>query len=193
MNKREKNKQNTRQKILEAAKVEFIANGFLNTKTVDVAKRSGVAHGTLFFHFDNKDKLIIEIIEKELFGITGDLYNILNKANGFEELLESYLLFLEGEESLFSVIARELPFYSTELRRQIFFRESAVRNYFYQSIEDEINKGIFKNIDITYILDVLFGSINYYLSLNDVFGYKNTIIKEKKNKIIKNILMLLKK
>lgn len=193
MNIREENKQNTRQKILEGAKQEFIINGFLNTKTIDIAKRAGIAHGTLFFHFINKDKLIIEIIDKELYGITGELYDLLNDTNNFEELLSRYLDFLEKEEGFFSTIARELPFYSAELRRQIFFRESATRNYFYGALEEGIKKEFFKNLDITYILDLLFGSINYYLSLNEVFGYKNKIIKIKKEVIKKNILKLLKK
>lgn len=193
MNIREKNKQSTRQKILESAKLEFIINGFLKTKTIDIAKRAGIAHGTLFFHFINKDKLIIEIIDRELYGITGELYNLLNDTNNLEELLSRYLDFLEKEENFFSVIARELPFYSAELRRQIFFRESATRNYFYEALEEGIKKGTYKDLDITYTLDILFGSINYYLSLNEVFGYKNKIIKEKKEIIKKNILKLLKK
>ncbi len=193
MNIRKKNKQNTRQKILKAAKQEFIINGFLNTKTIDIAEKAGIAHGTLFFHFKNKDKLIIEIIDKELFGITGELYDLLNNTNDLEELLTRYLDFLEKEEGFFSTIAKELPFYSAELRRQIFFRESATRNYFYKALEEGIKKGTFKDLDITYTLDILFGTINYYLSLNEVFGYKNKIIKEKKEVIKKNIIKLLEK
>src|SRR4030042_4219427 len=114
MNKREKNKQDTRLKILQAAKQEFIINGFLNTKTIDIAKRAEIAHGTLFFHFKNKEKLIIEIIDNELYGITGELYDLLNDTNNFEELLSRYLDFMEKEEGFFSTIARELPFYSAE-------------------------------------------------------------------------------
>ncbi len=53
---------------MEAAREEFVANGFLRAKTVDIAARAGVAHGTLFLHFQTKGNLILEILDKELLG-----------------------------------------------------------------------------------------------------------------------------
>lgn len=44
----------TRQQLLDAAAVEFDANGYLSTRLVDIASRAGVTRGSLYFHFDSK-------------------------------------------------------------------------------------------------------------------------------------------
>jgi AcrR family transcriptional regulator len=40
--------------IVEAALEEFIASGFTATRLDDVAKRAGVAKGTIYLHFKDK-------------------------------------------------------------------------------------------------------------------------------------------
>lgn len=41
--------------IVEAALEEFIARGFAATRLDDIAKRAGVAKGTIYLHFKDKD------------------------------------------------------------------------------------------------------------------------------------------
>src|SRR5471032_2056171 len=43
--------------ILEAAMDEFIARGFAATRLDDVAQRAGVAKGTIYLHFKDKEAL----------------------------------------------------------------------------------------------------------------------------------------
>lgn len=40
--------------ILEAAAIEFATRGFDGTRVTDVARRAGVASGTVFYHFSDK-------------------------------------------------------------------------------------------------------------------------------------------
>jgi AcrR family transcriptional regulator len=48
--------------IVEAALDEFIARGFTATRLDDVAKRAGVAKGTIYLHFKDKEALFEELI-----------------------------------------------------------------------------------------------------------------------------------
>jgi AcrR family transcriptional regulator len=48
--------------IVEAAMEEFIARGFAATRLDDVAKRAGVAKGTLYLHFKDKESMFEELI-----------------------------------------------------------------------------------------------------------------------------------
>jgi AcrR family transcriptional regulator len=48
--------------IIEAAMDEFIARGFAATRLDDVAKRAGVAKGTIYLHFKDKEALFEELI-----------------------------------------------------------------------------------------------------------------------------------
>ncbi|MDZ7833098.1 MAG: TetR/AcrR family transcriptional regulator [Desulfobacterales bacterium] len=58
-----------KQAIIKTATQLFAENGFFRTSTVDIAESAGVAHGTLFYHFKNKEGIIYEI-----FRLAGDTY-----------------------------------------------------------------------------------------------------------------------
>ena len=48
--------------IIEAAMDEFIARGFAATRLDDVARRAGVAKGTIYLHFKDKELMFEELI-----------------------------------------------------------------------------------------------------------------------------------
>ncbi|MHC2333637.1 TetR/AcrR family transcriptional regulator [Bradyrhizobium sp. USDA 4454] len=52
--------------IIEAAMDEFIARGFAATRLDDVAKRAGVAKGTLYLYFKDKETMFEELIRTAL-------------------------------------------------------------------------------------------------------------------------------
>ena len=49
---------NNKQKILETAITLFVKQGFENTPTIQITKESGVASGTLFYHYKTKEDLM---------------------------------------------------------------------------------------------------------------------------------------
>ena len=51
-----------REAIIEAAMDEFIARGFAATRLDDVARRAGVAKGTIYLHFKDKESMFEELI-----------------------------------------------------------------------------------------------------------------------------------
>lgn len=55
-----------RQAIIEAAMDEFIARGFAATRLDDVARHAGVAKGTIYLHFSDKEALFQELIRTAL-------------------------------------------------------------------------------------------------------------------------------
>jgi len=48
--------------IVEAAMDEFIARGFAATRLDDIARRAGVAKGTIYLHFKDKESMFEELI-----------------------------------------------------------------------------------------------------------------------------------
>lgn len=52
----------TRQQILKEAKRIFSLQGFDNSTTKDIAQAAGVAEGTVFLHFENKQGLINHVV-----------------------------------------------------------------------------------------------------------------------------------
>src|SRR6478736_5466118 len=62
-----------RQAIIEAAMDEFIARGFAATRLDDVARHAGVAKGTIYLHFSDKEALFQELIRTALVPLIGRL------------------------------------------------------------------------------------------------------------------------
>src|SRR3981081_3952444 len=52
-----------REAIIAAGLEEFIARGFAATRLDDVAKRAGVAKGTIYLHFEDKEALFQELVQ----------------------------------------------------------------------------------------------------------------------------------
>lgn len=62
-----KRSQATRASILNAAKEVMGSHGFDAAKTSDIAKHAGLAEGTVFLHFDNKQGLLQALLQ-DVFG-----------------------------------------------------------------------------------------------------------------------------
>lgn len=52
--------------ILRAAIRVFARNGFFNAKVADVAREAGVADGTVYLYFKNKDHILVSIFEETM-------------------------------------------------------------------------------------------------------------------------------
>jgi AcrR family transcriptional regulator len=63
---RAKNKEKTRQAILRAALELFAKLGFYRTTTKAIARKAGIAEGTLFNYFPTKEDLALYFFEEEL-------------------------------------------------------------------------------------------------------------------------------
>ncbi len=62
-----------REAILAAALAEFSARGFTATRLDDVAKRAGIAKGTIYLYFRDKESLFQELIRTMLSPLVGTI------------------------------------------------------------------------------------------------------------------------
>ncbi|HMI16497.1 MAG TPA: TetR/AcrR family transcriptional regulator [Bradyrhizobium sp.] len=60
--------------MIEAALDEFISRGFTATRIDDVARRAGVAKGTIYLHFKDKESMFEELIRTALVPLIGRLH-----------------------------------------------------------------------------------------------------------------------
>jgi AcrR family transcriptional regulator len=67
-----------REAILAAALDEFSAQGFAAARLDDVARRAGVAKGTIYLHFRDKEALFQELIRSVLGPFVGTLEHVLH-------------------------------------------------------------------------------------------------------------------
>lgn len=53
----------TRQRLLEAARLVFEETGFLEARITDIADRAGLSHGSFYHYFDSKEQIFREVAE----------------------------------------------------------------------------------------------------------------------------------
>src|ERR1700744_294726 len=57
--------------IVDAAMEEFVARGFAATRLDDIARRAGVAKGTIYLHFKDKESMFEELIRTAIVPLVG--------------------------------------------------------------------------------------------------------------------------
>jgi AcrR family transcriptional regulator len=117
-----------KQKRILAAAVEFFAEkGFASTSTSEIAKKAGVAEGTIFRHYKTKKELLLSIVAPVMAKfiapfVIKDLNKVLNQEfDTFEDfiraMIENRMKFLQNNMQLFRILIQEIPF-QPELREQ---------------------------------------------------------------------------
>lgn len=100
------------EKILKAAIKVFAKNGFHNSKISQIAKEAGVADGTIYLYFKNKDDILIRLFEEKLDEINNDLRNELENIRDprekFQIFIRKHLSTVERNRNLAEVISVEL-------------------------------------------------------------------------------------
>jgi TetR/AcrR family fatty acid metabolism transcriptional regulator len=82
---------NKRERILKAATQVFARYGFYKSKIAEIAKRANVADGTIYLYFKNKDDLLISLFEDEMNKVILTMREQVNKAEGFENKIRTFI------------------------------------------------------------------------------------------------------
>lgn len=101
-----------RTRIISAAMKVFAQKGFYNSKVSEVAKEAGVADGTIYLYFRNKDDILICMFEDQMKDIITDMKEELEKEADPLRKLECFALFhlniVENRKELAEVLQVEV-------------------------------------------------------------------------------------
>jgi TetR/AcrR family transcriptional regulator, fatty acid metabolism regulator protein len=130
-----------RDAIIEAAIVEIANRGFHNTSVSRIARRAGVADGTIYLYFQNKEDILVSIFDNAMEGFIHTGRRELASTDGCRAKLSRIIrLHLEslGENHDLAVI------FQVELRHSLHFlsvfSRSSLRDYL-QTIAEVIGEG----------------------------------------------------
>ncbi len=76
--------------IVEAAMEEFIARGFAATRLDDIAKRAGVAKGTIYLHFKDKESMFEELVRIVIVPVVARLTALPTPTGPVRDLVEAF-------------------------------------------------------------------------------------------------------
>jgi AcrR family transcriptional regulator len=81
-----------RQAIIEAAMEEFISRGFAATRLDDIARRAGVATGSIYLHFKDKESMFEELIRTAIVPLVGRMQGPPPTGGTVRDLIEAFAL-----------------------------------------------------------------------------------------------------
>jgi TetR/AcrR family fatty acid metabolism transcriptional regulator len=101
-----------RERILKAAIRVFARKGFYSTRVSEIAKAAGVADGTIYLYFKNKDDVLISIFQDRISKLLEVLTQAVAQKSSFEEKLlvvvDLQLGLLDGSRELAEVVTVNL-------------------------------------------------------------------------------------
>lgn len=188
---RKQQKVQTRQSILATAKKLISENGFAALKTLDVARESGIAHGTIFIHFPTRDNLITEAIEAFGKELVTRLHDSLAKKSGVKSILKKYLKIMAENESFYEKIILENSLLPSQARDVLLTIQSGISFHLYQAAESELKNGKIKKIPMHLLFNTWMGLIHYYISNRELFSPGRSVINEKGDELINHFMNLI--
>ena len=155
-----------REAILNAAKQRLRKYGIQKTKMQEIAKDAGIAVGTLYLYFKNKNDILIASIEAHAQQHILYAEEILNSTKSPPEKLKAYIVcrFHESQEtrnsgSYAAELARAVIKLKPELLKQ---QEIWTRNNVSKILIEGIVNNLFKIEDLERDVEVFLHSIGYF-------------------------------
>lgn len=159
-----KNKPKYRQ-IIDAAVIVIAENGYHQAQVSKIAKQAGVADGTIYLYFRNKEDILISLFQEKM----GNFIEIIEgkiagKSTAVEKLLmlvEAHLEWVAEDSHLAIVTQLELRQSNKELRLKI----NEVLKGYLKLIDKIVIEGIERkefrsNLDVRLARQMIFGTID---------------------------------
>ncbi|WP_347489984.1 TetR/AcrR family transcriptional regulator [Desulfoscipio sp. XC116] len=131
--------------IIEAAVKVIAENGYHNSQVSKIAKEAGVADGTIYLYFKNKEDLLISLFKVKMGDFTaGARHELKDLKNPFTKLARLiYLHFnrLESDRNLALVLQIQLRQSETSIREGI----AGPLKLYFNIIEEIISAGVESN------------------------------------------------
>ncbi|MBY0099063.1 TetR/AcrR family transcriptional regulator [Mesobacillus maritimus] len=151
--------------IIDAAVVVIAEKGYHQAQVSKIAKQAGVADGTIYLYFRNKEDILISLFQEKMGNFIELIEGkIAGKTTAVEKLLmlvESHLEWVAGDSHLAIVTQLELRQSNKDLRLKI---NDVLKGYL-KLIDKIVVEGIErdefrKNLDVRLARQMIFGTID---------------------------------
>jgi TetR/AcrR family transcriptional regulator, fatty acid metabolism regulator protein len=159
-----KNKPKYKQ-IIEAAVIVIAENGYHQAQVSKIAKQAGVADGTIYLYFKNKEDILISLFQEKMGSfiekIQKEIEGISSPTEKLYVLVEKHFQLLAADRHLAIVTQLELRQSNKELRLRI---NEVLKGYLKvvdRILMEGIEKGEFRqDLDVRLARQMIFGTID---------------------------------
>ena len=168
-----------RRHILEAAARAFARKGFAQTTMKEIAAEAGIAPGTIYLYFKNKEDLLISlpslIAEETLadaMAEVGSLQDLMSPADleaTLCHLIRNGIRRMIQHIEVFRVLLSSVPVMDEETR-EVYLRHTPL--YFGSALgqifQTYVEQGVFRDMDLTIVARALIGMIFFFVLVQEV-------------------------
>jgi TetR/AcrR family fatty acid metabolism transcriptional regulator len=154
-----------RERILRAAIRIFSQKGYFNSKISEIARLAGVADGTIYLYFKNKDDLLISLFEEKMGEVVADVRARISDGSGALSRLQ---IFIRNHMDLLTREAGLIEVIQVELRQSNKFMKEYVPVKFLEYLdvisgilEDGKREGVIRpDLNVTLARRAIFGALD---------------------------------
>lgn len=151
--------------IIDAAIIVIAENGYHQSQVSKIAKQAGVADGTIYLYFKNKEDILISVFEEKMEMFADNLNEIVKEditaSMKLFKMIENHFIVLASNHHLATVTQLELRQSNLALRLKI---NSILKTYLIwldAILKEGIENGEFdQSIDIRLARQMVFGTID---------------------------------
>jgi len=162
----------TRQKILSAAEEAFGRSGFFRASISDITRGAGVAQGTFYLYFQNKEDVLGELVRhmgRELRRmLTHSIPTGLTRLDAEREGIAAFMRFVSERQNLYRVVQESL-FVDEEIYRGYYM--DFARGYM-SALEKSVEKNEIRDGNLEVWVWILMG-VGHFLGLRYGLWAKN--------------------
>jgi len=191
-NQRQKQKRETRGKILAAAMIMFAERGFSVT-TTEIAQSAGISHGSIFVHFTTREELI-DCAINVFFDHLNQEINIAAKGNAdMEDLLEVYLSILHSSEDFYRNLITQISLLPDVTQEKLFAYQTTLSFHFDDALRREKEQGKIVALPHHMLFNMWLSLVHYYLQNRAMFAPEDSVIDRYRDELISSYLMMIRK
>jgi AcrR family transcriptional regulator len=180
---REENKIKTRQKIIEETKNVLFEKGYLKMSTKDISNKCDVSQGTIFLHFETKERLLNYIIVQLIDEFIDNLKRVQNNDSNGQKFLHETLIVISNYENVLSIAYRDYAHISNVIKKNLDLAESTLKSMYFDNLRNSKGNDV-SIVDSFVLIDAFISQIKIYL-VNKDLTLHTSIIKQSTGKLNK--------
>ncbi|MBK7581350.1 MAG: TetR/AcrR family transcriptional regulator [Myxococcales bacterium] len=149
-----------RESVLDAALHCFVDRGFYGTAIPEIAKRAGVAAGTIYHYFDSKEVLVNTLFRTWKMAIAQRVFTKFPHEAGareqFRVMWHEMIAFARENPSAFAFI--ELHNHASYLDDESRAVDGTLKGFARSVIQQAQTDGLLKPLDATVLMELVFGA-----------------------------------
>ncbi len=158
----------SKEAILEAAQRLILRSGYSGLSMRELAKQSGLAKGTIYHHFRNKQELYLEALERDLLTVRDRLAAAAGQSGDCKQrlqaVIETYFALIQERRHMILVALREIEGLEAQLRALVQKHRDEFLRPIAAIIEQGIREGIFRPVNAKMTVISLFGMMNSFVT-----------------------------